>query len=133
MPGGPRTWTHLVAVDELELGEGQDAVAIERWLEGEVEAGQRLDGGEPGHHQRRLDAPALADGEFLGEQGIDGVQCRDFAAFELADRPIEDLQRAGHPQADEAVPDPFQDRRDDLGRAGHDRSPWPARRRPTAA
>ena len=64
----------LVAVDELELGEGQDTVAVERGLEGEVEAGQRLDGGEPGHHQRRLDAPALAHGQLLGEQGIDGVQ-----------------------------------------------------------
>ena len=93
---------HLVAVDELELGEGQDTVAVERGLEGEVEAGQRLDGGEPGHHQRRLDAPALAHGQLLGEQGIDGVQRRDFAAFELADRPIEDFQRAGHPQADQA-------------------------------
>ena len=89
----------------------------------------------PGNEKPSVDKFSIdiADGEFLGEQGTDGVQCRDFAAFELADRPIEDLQRAGHPQADEAVPDPFQDRRDDLGRAGHDRSPWPARRRPTAA
>ena len=35
----------LGAVDELELGERQDAVAVERGLEGEVEAGERLDGG----------------------------------------------------------------------------------------
>jgi hypothetical protein len=34
----------LVAVDEVELGQGQDAVLVERGLEGEVEAGQRLDG-----------------------------------------------------------------------------------------
>jgi hypothetical protein len=33
---------HLVAVDELELSEGQDAAVIERRLEEEVEAGQRL-------------------------------------------------------------------------------------------
>ena len=33
---------HLVAVDELELGEGQDTVAVERGLEGEVEAASVL-------------------------------------------------------------------------------------------
>ena len=33
----------LGAVDELQLGERQDAVAVERGLEGEVEAGERLD------------------------------------------------------------------------------------------
>src|SRR5512134_422897 len=63
----------------------------------------------------------------------DGVQRRDFAAFELADRPIEDFQRAGHPQADQGAADPVEDGRDNFGRADHDRSPSPARRRPTAA
>ena len=48
----------LVAVDEVELGERQDAVAVERGLEGEVEAGEGLDVAEPGHQQRRLDAAA---------------------------------------------------------------------------
>ena len=33
----------LVAVDEVELCQGEDAVAVERRLEREVEAGQRLD------------------------------------------------------------------------------------------
>ena len=41
---------HLVAVDELELGESQDTVAVERGLEGEVEAGQSLDGGPASAH-----------------------------------------------------------------------------------
>jgi hypothetical protein len=64
---------------------------------------------------------------------IDGVQRRDFAAFELADRPIEDFQRAGHPQADQGAADPVEDGREDFGCGGHARSPLPARRRPTAA
>ena len=38
---------HLVAVDEIEAGKGHDAVAVERGLEGEVEARQGLNGGEP--------------------------------------------------------------------------------------
>lgn len=49
---------HLVAVDELGLGQRQDAIAIERRLEGEVEAGERLDRGEPGPRQRRDDDPS---------------------------------------------------------------------------
>jgi hypothetical protein len=51
---------HLRPLDELQLGQRHDAVFIERWLEGEVEAGERLDGGQPGHHQDGLDASALA-------------------------------------------------------------------------
>jgi hypothetical protein len=35
----------LGAIDELELGERHDAVLVEQGLEGEVEAGERLDGG----------------------------------------------------------------------------------------
>ena len=34
------------AIDELQLGERHDAVPVERGLEGEVEAGERLDGRE---------------------------------------------------------------------------------------
>ena len=57
----------------------QDAVAIERRLEGEVEAGERLDGGQPGQQQRGLDAAVLADSQFLDEQVIEG--------FDVARRP----------------------------------------------
>lgn len=37
---------HFGAVDEGELGERKDALPVERRLEGEVEAGERLDRGE---------------------------------------------------------------------------------------
>lgn len=40
----------LGPVDELRLGQSQDPIAIERGLEAEVEAGQRLDRGQPRHH-----------------------------------------------------------------------------------
>src|SRR5271165_4458160 len=76
---------NLVAVDEVELGESQDAIAVERRLEGEVEARQRLDRAEAGHLQRRLDAAALADGELLGEQHLDRLDGADLAAFDLLD------------------------------------------------
>ena len=61
----------LAAVDEAKLGERQDAVAVERGLEGEVEAGERLDRGEPRHHQCGLDAAVLAQRELLDEQRVD--------------------------------------------------------------
>ena len=94
---------HLVAVDEVELGEGQDAVAVERRLEGEVEAGERLDGREPGHHQRGLDAAALAQRELLGEQRLDRLERADLAALELADGGIDHLERPRHPEADQGA------------------------------
>ena len=50
----------LVARDEPELGERQDAIAIERGLEREVEPGERLDRRQAAHAQRRLDAAVLA-------------------------------------------------------------------------
>ena len=39
------------AIDEGELGECEYAVAIERRLEAEVEAGERLDGVQASHDQ----------------------------------------------------------------------------------
>ena len=75
---------HFVSVNEVECGEGGDAIAVERRLEGEVEAGQRLDRGQSGHLQRRLDAPALADRQLLGEQRFDRLDGAELAAFGAA-------------------------------------------------
>src|SRR5262249_21009466 len=64
----------LVARDELELGKGEDALAVERRLEGEVEPGEGLDGGEASHDQRRLDAAVLAQRHLFGEQRVDRLE-----------------------------------------------------------
>ena len=93
----------LVALDEVELGERQDPVPVERRLEGEVEAGQRLDGRELGHPERHLDAPVLAQGQFLGEQGIDHLERAGLATLELTHGLIKDLQRPRHLQADQGL------------------------------
>ena len=95
----------LVAVDEVELGQGEDAVAVERGLEGEVEAGQRLDVEQPAHLERRLDPAALAQAELLGEQAVDRLEGGDLAALELAQQMLEHLERARHPEADEVAAD----------------------------
>ena len=44
---------HLAAGDEAELRQRQDAVAVERGLEGEVKARQGLDRRQPRHAQSR--------------------------------------------------------------------------------
>jgi len=48
----------LVTIDEAELRQGEYPIAIERKLEGEVEAGERLDRRKPAHSQCGLD-PAV--------------------------------------------------------------------------
>ena len=60
----------FATIDELQLGERHDTVFVERGLEGEVEAGERLDRGEARHHQRDLDAAVLTQRELLSEQHV---------------------------------------------------------------
>ncbi len=58
----------LTLLDKAEQCEGEDPILVERWLEGEVEAGQRLDRRKPPHPQRGLDTAILAQRQLLGEQ-----------------------------------------------------------------
>jgi hypothetical protein len=95
----------MTSVDEVEAGERQDPVAVERWLEREVEAGEGLDDGQSGHTQRRLDPAVLAQAEFLGEKVVDRLDAVDLALLDAAQRGVEHLKRARHLQADQAVAD----------------------------
>ena len=123
---------HLVAIDEVELGECQDTIAVERGLEGEVEARQRLDDTQPGHLQCRLDAAGLTDGEFLGQQHLDRLDGAELTAFDLLDQMVERLESARHAQTDQVAADPF-DRGIRRELARHGPAPAPARRRATAS
>ena len=116
----------LGAGDEVELGERHDAAAVERGLEGEVEALQRLRRRQPGGLERDADAAGLAGGVLFGQERVDGLERADLAALELAHGVVERLQRAGHAQADEAGADAVE-------RLGHRAAPSPARRRATAS
>ena len=122
----------LGAIDELELGKRHNAVLVERGLEGEVEAGKGLNGGEPCHDKRGLDAPALAQGELLGEQDVDGLERCYFAALESAHRRIKGLDSTWHFEPDHCLLDTIDHGRNDLNMGGHCAPPWPASRRPTA-
>src|SRR5438067_13563969 len=112
---------YFVAVDEAEPGERHDAVAVERGLEREIEAGERLDRHETRHLQRRFDPAALAHGEFLGEQHLDRLDGGELTTFELADELIEGLQSARH-----AHPTKWRRMRSigASGRASLTRRPW---------
>jgi hypothetical protein len=113
----------LGPVDELELGQRQNAIAVKRVLEGEVKARQGLDRGQPRHQQSRLDAPALAHREFFQQQEIESLNAVDLALLDAPQRRVEHLQGAGHPQADKA----FADALKRGGRACHARPPVAAR------
>ena len=123
---------HFAPVNEVEAGQRHDAVAVERGLECEVEAGERLDRGEPGHLQRRLDPAPLAHAELFAQQGVDRLDRADLAALELLDHLLQRLQRARHAQADQAVPDAL-DRGIRRSNRFHAAAPSAANRRPTAS
>ena len=118
----------LGAIDELQSGERHDAVLVERGLEGEVEAGEGLDRRELGHLKRHFDAAVLAQRQFLGEQGVNGLDGGDLAALDAAHGDIEDFECARHFQTDEVALDPIDDRR-----RAHRAPPRAASLRPTAS
>ena len=131
-PRLPNEVDDLMAVDELELGQGEDAVAVERGLEREVEAGQGLDGEQPAHLERGPDPPALAQGQFLTQQRLQRLRRADLTAFQAAQDMIEHLQRPRHLEADEVAADPVN--RAGWGSSAHDDAPpSAASRRPTAS
>ena len=123
---------HLVPIDELQLGQSEDAVAVERGLEGEVEAGQGFDGDQAPHLERGLDAADFAQGEFLAEQGVDRFQRADLAALELAHGVVENFQGPRHFEADQVAAHLIDGARRQFV-ALHGRPPSPARRRATAS
>jgi hypothetical protein len=100
--------------------------------EGKIEPRQRLDRRQARHLQRRLDTAAFTDGEFLGEQRLDGLNRRGLAALKLLDNMIERLQGPWHAQADQVIADPL-DRRSGRQRVSHGAASFVARRLPTAS
>lgn len=69
------------------------AVASQRGLEREVEAGERLDRGQAPHAQCRLDPAVLAQGQLFREQDVHGFEGGDLAFLEPAHDMIERFER----------------------------------------
>src|ERR1043166_7987556 len=95
----------LAPLDELELGERQDAVAIEARLEAEVIAREGLDRAQPCRLQRHLDASGLPGGEFFPEKCLECIEHGGLALFEPMQGGIQRFQRARHLQADKMALD----------------------------
>jgi hypothetical protein len=127
--GRAEEMNQLVAVDEVELGERQDAV--ERHLEGEVEAVAGFDGRKPVHHQRGLDAAALAQRQVLGEQRLDCLERCNLTALELADGGVDHLECPRHAEADQGAPEAVEHRAGRIGADRYDGCSMPASRSPT--
>jgi hypothetical protein len=117
--GRPEKVHPFGAINELEFRQRQDAVAIQRGLEGEVEALQGFDGRQARHHQRRLHAAVLAQRELLDQDLVEGADGVDLALLHAPERGIEHLERSGHPETNETALDAVNHR------AGvrHDRPP----------
>jgi hypothetical protein len=118
------------AIDELQLGERHDAALVERGLEGEVEPGERLDGGKTRHLEGHPDTAVLAQREFLREQNVERVESGCLAALDAAQGDIEDFEGARHFQSDEIAFDAVDNGR---RRGVHRGPPCMAKRRPTAS
>ena len=101
----------LGAVDEVEAGQCHDAVAVERRLEREVEAGECLHHWQPRHAQRRLDPAVLAERQFLEKQFVQRLDAVNLPLFDAAQGGVEHLQRTRHLQPNEAVADIVDPRR----------------------
>src|SRR5439155_23319557 len=101
--GGPKEMHDLLALDELQRGERHDAVLVERGLEGEVEACECLDGGEPGHDESGLDAAVFAQHQFLCEQRVDGLDRADLTLLDAPQGDIEDLDGPWHLESDHCL------------------------------
>ncbi len=115
---------HLSPGDKAQLGQRVDAVPIQRGLEGEVVAGERLDRRQPAHAQRRLDAAVLAKGQLLAQQDVDRFQRADLPMLQAAYDLVQRLQGAGHFQADQVAADALDQGRRQSGWRAHARPLW---------
>lgn len=121
---------HFGAVDEGEFGECEDPLPVERGLEGEVEASERLDRGEASQRQCGLDAAALANRQILDEELIEGFDAIDLALLDTAERRVEHFQGPRHAKCHQTVLDAVEG--GGSGTDRHGRPPATASRSPTA-
>ena len=80
-------------VDKVQSGEGQDSIAVQGKLEGEVEPGSRLDHRQSRHAQCGLDPAVFLQRQFLGQQIVDGIDPIDLPLLDAAQRGVERFQR----------------------------------------
>ena len=124
--GWPEQMDHFGTVDELQFGKRQDAMAIERGLEREIETGERFDGRQARHSKRGADTAIVAQRQFLDQQLVERLDPGDLTLLDSPECGVEHFQRTRHLERDEAFLDAIDRRR--LRMDGHDRpSDWASR------
>jgi hypothetical protein len=96
----------LCALDKGQLGERLDPGFVERWLEAEVEPGERFERSQPSHHERGFNAPVLTEGQFLDQQLFDRLHRGDFTAIKPRYALINHFDSPRHLEANHARLDP---------------------------
>ena len=97
-PGRPEQDHVLAAIDEAELVQALDLLALDAGLEGEVELIERLDRGQPGGTHGCPEPTVVAQRDLGAEQLLDGLGRRDRAAVDLGEDAVDGLERARHLQ-----------------------------------
>src|SRR5579862_9617878 len=81
-------WTQehdvLLAIDEAELVQTLDLLALDRGLKGKIEALERLDRRQPRGAHRRLEPAVVAQLNLCRQQSVDRLARRKLAAVDLA-------------------------------------------------
>jgi len=91
------------AINELQLGERHDAVLVERGLEREIEAGEVLIAESRAIVRAILTRRFSRAANLFAEQKVDGFKRRRIAALDAAQRQVQNLEHAGHLQADQVA------------------------------
>ena len=86
--------------DEVELDQSRDPFVVERRLESDVEAFQRLCGQELGGTHGQVNMARLLCRVFLAQEFVHGLDRDDLAFLQLLQRMIEGFERSGHLQPD---------------------------------
>ena len=96
----------LPSVQEAELVQALDLLALDGGLEGEVELVQRLHRRQPRGAHGGLETAVVAQHDLGVQELLDGLGRRDRAAVGLREDTVDGLQRAGHLQVRQHRPQP---------------------------
>ncbi len=96
----------LAAVEESQLVQALDLLALEARLEGEINLRQRLDGRQARGAHRGLPATVVAQRDLGAQHLLDRVARRHRPAVALGQPAVDRFQRAGHLQVRQHRPQP---------------------------
>ena len=96
----------LAAVEESQLVQALDLLALDARLEGEIKLRQRLDGRQARGAHRGLQATVVAQRDLGAQHLLDRFARRHRPAVDLGQHAVDRFQRAGHLQVRQHRPQP---------------------------